>query len=579
MLCANDFSGTDTTFSDHEDPRHHISDTMISTAVPIPQMRTEFPHIVVVVAEASEIQYRIAHQIQIQLGSMGIAEYKVTNTHEALQPLSEQQFCVFLPEIESSFLHSMNEEEFTLVKCLLGSGKGSLWVTQGGGQSPNRPEADIIVGIARTIRSEDSSRRPIVLTFQDVTDTIAVAQKITRVIEDTFDKPPELCEAEYEVVDDQLCINRIVEADHLNHHVFSKTVPQAATMQRFGNERALTLSVGSPGFLNTMQYAEDLRFEIPLGIGQVEIKVEAIGINFKDVLIALGRLSEGGLGNEAAGIVTRAGPEADVVPGDRVCVCALGTYKTYIRTNSMTVFKIPDSMPFCEAASLPVVYITAYQALFGIARITAGDSILIQSGAGGTGQAAIQLASLAGAKVYVTVGSEDKKKLVKDLYAIPDEQIFSSRGLSFTKGIKRVTNGRGVDIILNSLAGDSLQGSWDCLAPFGRFIEIGKKDILGRNKLPMLPFNENRTFAAINMTHMLSERPDLIRKTMEIVLKLVKDNKIGTPQPLHIYNNSEIEKSFRYLQGGKNTGKTVLEINDNDIVPVSSSLGSISDSN
>ena len=329
------------------------------------------------------------------------------------------------------------------------------------------------------------------------------------------------------------------------------------------------MNVRSPGLLDTMDYVEEIGRERPLASDEVEVKVKAVGVNFKDILIALGRLNEGGLGNECAGVVVRAGSEANLVPGDRVCMFALDTYKTYVRSKMSLVFKISDTLSFCEATAFPIVFTTAYHALFGSARLSSGESILIHSAAGGTGQAAIQIAKILKAEIYVTVSSNEKKKLIMDLYGIPEDHVFSSRGLSFVKGIMRMTDGRGVDVVLNSLAGEGLQGSWDCLAAFGRFVEIGKKDILARNKLPMLPFNENRTFTAVNLTHMISERPDIVRKNMESILAFLGDGQIRIPQPLHIYSNSQIEEAFRYLQSGKNTGKTVVKFKDDDVVGVS----------
>ena len=558
-------------FHDYDDPRNHMGNTMISTAVATPPKFPSNTEVLIIANQASQLQHQLAFQIKSQLVSANDMASDVIHPNQISSTHLKQKFCIFLPEIEDPFLQSMSEEDYTRLQAVMKSGKGLLWTTQSGGH-PRKPEADMILGLSRVVRSENSNARVVTLALQDTQDVISIAHSIVQIFKNTFYSPPEQCETEYEERGGKLCTNRLVEANYLNDYIYSKNVQSRATKQGFGKgTRALTLNIGSLGLLDTMEYIEDLEIEAPLASDEVEVKVKAVGINFKDVLIALGRLSEGGLGNECAGVVTRAGAEARLLPGDRVCVCALGTYKTYVRSKAILAFKIPDTMSFCEAAAIPVVYTTAYQALVQIARLTSGESILIHSGAGGTGQAAIQLAKHLQAEIFVTVGSEEKKKLVMDLYGITEDHIFSSRGMSFTKGVKRMTKGQGVDVILNSLAGESLQGSWDCLAPFGRFVEIGKKDILGGNKLSMSQFNENRTFAAVNMTHMISERPELIRKTMEAVLALARDDKIGTAKPLHVYNNSQIEEAFRYLQGGKNTGKTILELNEDDVVPVSTS--------
>ncbi|KAI8964564.1 hypothetical protein F5Y11DRAFT_345269 [Daldinia sp. FL1419] len=160
-------------------------------------------------------------------------------------------------------------------------------------------------------------------------------------------------------------------------------------------------------------------------------------------------------------------------------------------------------MTFNEASAPPVNFVTAYHSLVVLEKLAPGESVLIHSGAGGTGQAAIQIAKVCGAQIYTTVSSPKKKELVNTfLYGIPEENILNSRDLSFAGGIKRLTRDKGVDIVLNSLAGDALIASWECVASFGRFIEIGKKDISSHNKLPMFQCARNVSFSAVDIAAM-----------------------------------------------------------------------------
>ena len=570
-LCANGFSGTDLACSDHVDARNRMGIIMVSTALAPSISSVKRPSVAVITTGESELQRLIGSQIQTELISLRDEPCEILNISHLPTEALAKRVCIFLPEVDGSYLRKMNKEQYIQLQSIFRSAKLLLWITRGGGELPMKPDLDMILGVSRVTHSENVTAKINTISFPEGADSKDITRHTLKILLDRLEKGSlEQCETEYEVRDGRLCISRVLEANHLNEYVHLRRAHQRQSEEVFGNvERPLALHVRSPGLLDTMVYVEDTTLEKPLASDEVEVRVKAVGVNFKDVLIALHRLNEGGLGNECAGIVARAGPEANLVPGDRVCVCALDTYKTYVRSKAALVFKIPDTVSFCEAASFPVVFTTAYQALFRNARLSSGESILIHSGAGGTGQAAIQIARLLKAEIYVTVGSNEKKKLIMDLYNIPEDHIFSSRGQSFVKGVKRMTDGRGVDVILNSLADEGLQGSWDCLAAFGCFVEIGKKDILARNKLPMLPFNENRTFAAVNLTHMITERPHLIRKSMEAILALVSDGQIRAPQPLHVYSNSRIEEAFRYLQGGKNTGKTIVEFKDDDVVPVS----------
>ena len=567
-LCANGFSGADVVCWDYADVRNRMGVIMISTALAPSISPLKMPGVTIITDGESILQRTIGTQIQIELASRCNVPSEVLSVSHIPAEAIGTRFCVFLPEVDTCYLRNMNKEQYIQLQSLFRSAKAVLWITRGGGELAAKPELDMIVGLSRVYHSESNTAKIITLSLPEAASPENVVQYTNQILLDRSRNRQESPETEYEVRDGKLCINRVVEANNLNDCVYSKLEPQTRSKQAFGI-RALALHIGSPGFLDTMEYVEDGEFQRPLALDEVEVKVKAAGVNFKDVLIALGRLKQGSLGHECAGIVTRAGPEAAQVPGDRVYLFALDAYRTYVRSPTALVLKMPDTLSFREAASFPVAFSTSHHALCRTARLSPGETVLIHSAAGGTGQAAIQIARFLKAEVYATVGSNEKKKLIMDLYHIPSDHIFSSRGLSFVKGIMRMTEGRGVDVVLNSLAGEGLQGSWDCLAAFGRFVEIGKKDILARNKLPMLPFNENRTFAAVDLTHMLNGRPNLIRQNMEAGLAMLRDKHVMAPQPLHIYSNSRIEEAFRYLQSGKNTGKTVVEFNDDEVVHVS----------
>ena len=569
-LCANGFSGADVVCWDYADVRNRMILITISTALAPSISPLKVPGVTIITDGESILQETIGSQIQIDLASRCNVPSELLSVSHIPAEATGTRFCIFLPEVDTCYLRNMNEEQYFQLQSLFRSAKAVLWVTRGGGELAAKPELDMIVGLSRVYHSESNTAKIITLSLPEAASPETVVQYTNQILLDRLHNRRESPETEYELRNSKLCINRVVESNNLNDHVYSKLEPQTRSKQAFGIQ-ALALRIGSPGFLDTLEYVEDSEAGRPLAPDEVEVKVRAVGVNFKDVLVGLGRLNQGSLGHECAGIVTRAGPEATQVPGDQVCLLAKNAYRTYVRSTTSLVFKIPDTLSFREAASFLMAFSTSHHALCRTARLSPGETVLIHSAAGGTGQAAIQIARFLKAELYATVGSNEKKKLIMDLYDIPSDHIFSSRGLSFVKGVMRMTGGRGVDVVLNSLAGEGFQGSWDCLAAFGRFIEIGKKDILARNKLPMLPFNENRTFAAVDLSHVLSERPDLIRQNMEAVMAMVRDKHIAAPQPLHIYSNSRIEEAFRYLQSGKNTGKTVVEFNDDDVVQVSES--------
>jgi hypothetical protein len=194
--------------------------------------------------------------------------------------------------------------------------------------------------------------------------------------------------------------------------------------------------------------------------------------------------------------------------------------------------------------------------------ITAIDSYFI-----GLGQALIQMAKFLKAQIFCTVSSEAKRQAVIALGVKPDN-IFSSRGLSFDKGIKRVTQGKGVDVIVNSLAGEALRRSWLCLAPYGRFVEVGKMDLIGNSSLDMRPFLTGTTFSGCNLEFMMINDPLRVAGLLSKVLQLFEKGTMHLIQPIATRDFTNVEAAFRELQRGAHVGKLVLRITAESQVPV-----------
>lgn len=250
----------------------------------------------------------------------------------------------------------------------------------------------------------------------------------------------------------------------------------------------------TPGLLNTLRWREDEVCDTALPAEWIEIQVQAVGLNFKDVLVALGKLNENSLGVDAAGYVTRFGSGVtSLKPGDRVMTCSSDTFDTHLRFPSQLAIPMSEEMSYEDAASMLLIFLTAFYALVTAGQLQPGETILIHAKVRGVGQAAIVLTQHIGAEIFATIGSQEKRELISSQYGIPDDHIFSSRDMSFAKGIMRMTGKNGVDVVLKSLAGEALRQSWLCLAKFGRFLEIGKADLFANTGLDMHPFLENKS--------------------------------------------------------------------------------------
>lgn len=218
-------------------------------------------------------------------------------------------------------------------------------------------------------------------------------------------------------------------------------------------------------------------------------------------------------GYEAAGVVRRVGPKAAKLKvGDRAVFMGTKTFSTVVTAPEVLYEKMPDSMSFSEGASMPLVFATAIYSLIDIGQLCQGQSVLIHSGCGGVGLAAIQIAQMVGAQVFATVSSEEKVKYLMDTYGIPRNNIFQSRNTSFVEDLLRETDGKGVDLALNSLSGEQLHATWKCIAKWGKLVEIGKRDLLGAAKLDMTPFLDNRSYCCVDLDQMSRERPHIVSR-------------------------------------------------------------------
>lgn len=570
ILSRNRFTGTDVIIPEYQDAMCHEVSILISTALELSPNAVQFPKTLIVVSEDSSIQQAIAQKISKSLISKGCTGLETVLLQRAgsVEDFTKK-FCIFLAELDKPILQSMDADTFVKLQSILLSAAGILWVTNGGGILLKTPAFRMIDGLARVLRTE---RNDLIFVTIALESTESIVEKeieqITEIFKKTISGTNDDYESEYIEKDGMLHINRMVEDNQTNRDVHIKTRPQQSKLQEFGAGPPLKLGVASPGLLDSLQFLEDTEHILPLAPHEVEIKVHATGVNFMDCLTVLGRINQSTLGGECAGVVTRKGSECNLQPGDRVCACTLDCFKTYVRCDAQLVVEIPVELSFVEAAALPISFVTTHYALQEFARLQKGETVLIHSASGGTGQSAIQMAKHIGAEVYATVGSDIKKNLIKDLYGIPENHIFCSRNTAFAEEIMRMTQGRGVDVVLNSLSDEGLLASWECIASFGRFVEIGKKDIHSHAELPMFPFAKNVSFGAVDIAAMSRERPALLRKSLQAVLTLVRDRQLHAPQPLSVYPVSGIENAFRYMQSGKNMGKAVVNFETNDLVLV-----------
>ncbi|TWT65367.1 type I polyketide synthase [Allorhodopirellula solitaria] len=335
------------------------------------------------------------------------------------------------------------------------------------------------------------------------------------------------------------------------------------------------LTIGGDNTIEGLRY-KPFRRTKPVG-DQVEIQVAATGLNFSDILKSLG-LYPGitddvvPIGIECSGVVCAIGDDVhDLSVGDEVMGIVPYGFGSHCLTSRHAVVRKPDSLDFEEAAVIPIAFMTAHHCLIDVARLQKGERVLIHAGAGGVGLAAIQIAKSIGAEVFATAGSDSKREYIE---AIGADHVMNSRTIEFADEIMEITQGEGVDVVLNSLPGDAIDHSLAVLAEYGRFVEIGKVDIYQNKMIGLLPFQRNLSYTAVDLDRMFRQRPE---QSQELLASVMRKLDSGTYQPpnLTVFDAEQVVDAFRYMSRRQNIGKIVVSMPPVDVLDATAEEGGI----
>lgn len=399
-------------------------------------------------------------------------------------------------------LSTITQEQWASLQLLLSSQNRILWLTEGSQFEVSRPENAQIHGLIRTIHDEDPS---INITTLDLDRScgphtaFAVDAVLCSLQTSTFQKT-----ADYEFAERRgtLYISRVLPDAAITK--FSKAEEEGAdltTRPLFGTDSQINLICERVGNLDSLLFHE-ISADVPsLNDGEVEVEIAAVGLNFKDIAISTGLIpgNERLLGFEGAGIVRRSRSSSYRL-GQRVVYTKPGSFGNRIIVESEFMEPLPDFVSFEEAATLGAVYPVALYSLFDLADTRKGSRVLVHSAAGGVGIACIQLCQHVGAELFVTVGNEEKRRHLITTFGLHEANIFNSRSSLFAEELMKATDGEGVDVIVNSLTGDLLEESWNCIRDGGTMVELGKRDIIERNYLPMGPFSRGVSYRSFDIS-------------------------------------------------------------------------------
>jgi len=587
ILKSAGFTGVDIDIRDCESDEMYSVSTIMSTVPPTQAPSLSSDGIVLVTSSKAPPPPTWLESLQRSIGAGGsLPAVQVLECVTNTSKIYSGKICVFVGEVDQPILQKLDATALEGIKALATSCKGLIWVTRGGSVDCENPQLGLAPGFLRSLRNEYVGRRYMTLDldpnaplWSDVS-VLAIAQVLEAGFgnsDDSYIADAPIGEFEYAERNGVILIPRCYK-DVLRNKIVSAEATGFGTPGINGPlyqaDRPLCMQVGIPGLLDTLAFGDDpsaTSYSDSFPPDLVEIEPRAYGVNFRDVMVAMGQLNERVMGLECAGVITRIGSQAALqgyTVGDRVFCVLRGPFGSRVCIEWTCVMHMPAGLSFEDAASLPVIFSTAYISLVDIAHLNRGQSVLIHAAAGGVGQAAIMLAQHLGAEIFATVGTPNKRDLVMNKYGVPADHIFNSRDTSFAAGILAATNGRGVDVVLNSLAGPLLQESFNVLAPFGRFVEIGKRDLELNSTLEMSPFSRNTSFSAIDLLATTRHQGRDVHRVLAEIAKLVEDKILTPVHPITAYPIADIAKAFRLLQTGKHMGKVVLSVGSQEMVPV-----------
>ncbi|KAM3502999.1 hypothetical protein MY10362_004480 [Beauveria mimosiformis] len=358
-------------------------------------------------------------------------------------------------------------------------------------------------------------------------------------------------------------IERLLTDAGLNQQFSLRNTEEEVAEASLGSQGPIKARYRQPGVLSSLYFSSDPDFDEPLEDDWVEIRTEAIGLNIKDLAVATARFDLDKLSTEGAGVVKRVGSAVQTLQeGYRVFGIIPGNMGNHLRSPASLVAKIPSNISSPGAASMPVAYLTSMYAFQHLARLGQGESVLIQSATGGLGMAAIRIAQHLGAEIYATVGTDDKRHVLTEEFGIPTNRIFNSRKLSAVDDVMRATGQKGIDVILCSSAGDLMHETWRLVAPLGRFVDVGRTDVLGGGRLEMEVFKRNATFSSFDLGLVYRQKPSLIKRLMNEMMDLIDQGVVGPIQHLNSFCISQLEPAMSNFSKGVHTGKFVITFDD-----------------
>ncbi|KAI1173842.1 putative polyketide synthase [Nemania sp. FL0916] len=469
-------------------------------------------------------------------------------------------------ESEATLLEKLTPEDLKRLQVLTSTARSLLWVTRGSLLHADQPAMSLAWGAARAIRLEEPQLQLALFDYDGISGDSITAGNIVRSYQEAFFGM--LQEREFLESHGILHVSRW-DTDEALNNTFRSKLAREPSLCRVDAAGDFQLTIGAPGQLDTLHFERQTQRQQELSGEDVEVEAKSYGLNAKDLYSLSDKFDSKKhyCSQEFAGVVRRIGPEVKSLrPGDRIVAVVAGKFRNIDVVPEFACAKLLPSEDFESASTIPLVFTTALYSLKYLGRLQPGESILIHSACGGVGLAAIQIATWLGATIFATAGTQEKREWLSQHCGIPLTHIYSSRDTQFLTQILGATEHRGVDVVLNSLTGELLHASFEACAPLGRFIEIGKKDIMDSGKLNMATFSRSVSFASFDLFELTEtgnkRGHQTWRRLLEETFQLFREGVLQPIEPREAFDISEIVQSFRFFSQPARKGKVALKMDN-----------------
>ncbi|KAI4118120.1 MAG: hypothetical protein LQ345_001759 [Seirophora villosa] len=467
---------------------------------------------------------------------------------------------VMLADLEGAVLSTLHDDELAAIQAISTTASSLLWVTTGGLLTGKKPEHAMAAGLARVITSEQASLDLTTLDFDlDNTDAALIPTMIARAAKEQDDKSF-AHENETYIANNLAHISRLVPNVEVNES-FSKE-EQNAFSAPFDPEAHIVGKVQS----GKIVFEVDQRADDRLADDQVEVQVLYGGLNREDIAAINGTDYVTNFSQEVAGVVRTVGPQVtDLKVGDRVAGFNFDKFATYQRAPASLLAKIESDESLAEVVGVLMAYGTALYGMNALARVEAGDTVLILQGTGLPGLAAIRIAQLMSATPYVVVDSEVEAQHIMQEYGLPQSQVLEKTPL-VVEYLSEINDGSGADVVFSSGTSDGglAREAWRHIAPFGRFVDFGRKNVLKRSTLDTVPVHRGANYLSFDMLELYKWRPQTLSKILSRTLDLFREGSIAAPRPVTVKNIAELDDAVASFAGSFTAGKTLIEYKKSD---------------